>query len=87
MREKGPPLVHLYVGPSASVLLSLETRDGFYYQSLLNADQPEFLIPAEPTTLEVMREYSWLGAEHIWGGIDHLLFVFGLVFELGYFNL
>ncbi len=69
---------------TASVLLSLETRDGFYYQSLLSADQPRFRIPAEPTTLEVMREYSWLGAEHIWGGIDHLLFVFGLLLLVGW---
>ena len=69
---------------SASVLLSLETRDGFYYQSLLNGQQRSFLVPAEPTATEVMREYSWLGAEHIWGGIDHLLFVFGLLLLVGW---
>ncbi len=69
---------------SASVLLSIETRDGFYYQSLLNGQQPAFLVPAEPTALEVMKEYSWLGAEHIWGGIDHLLFVFGLFLLVGW---
>jgi hypothetical protein len=69
---------------TASVLLSLETRDGYYYQSLLSADRPEFRVPAEPTTLEVMWEYSWLGAEHIWGGIDHLLFVFGLLLLVGW---
>ncbi len=69
---------------SASVLLSIETRDGLYYQSLLNSDQPSFTVPAEPTALEVMREYTWLGAEHIWGGIDHLLFVFGLLLLVGW---
>ncbi len=69
---------------SASVLLSLETRDGLFYQSLLSADQPAFTVPAEPTAWEVMREYTWLGAEHIWGGIDHLLFVFGLLLLVGW---
>lgn len=69
---------------SASVLLSIETRDGFYYQSLLNSQQVSFLVPAEPTAFEVMKEYSWLGAEHIWGGIDHLLFVFGLLLLVGW---
>jgi hypothetical protein len=69
---------------SASVLFSLETRDGLYYQSLLSGDQPEFVIPGEPTAWEVMREYTWLGAEHIWGGIDHLLFVFGLLLLVGW---
>ncbi len=69
---------------SASVLFSLETRGGFYYQSLLSSDQPAFTVPAEPTAIEVMREYTWLGAEHIWGGIDHLLFVFGLLLLVGW---
>ena len=30
-----------------------------------------------------MSEYSVLGAEHIWGGIDHLMFVFGLLLLVG----
>ncbi len=69
---------------SASVLFSLETRGGYYYQSLLSGDQPAFTVPTEPTAVEVMREYTWLGAEHIWGGIDHLLFVFGLLLLVGW---
>ena len=31
----------------------------------------------------MVREYTWLGMEHIWGGIDHLLFVFGLLLLVG----
>lgn len=69
---------------SASVLLSIESREGYYYQTLLSGDRSGFLVPAEPTWVEVMREYSWLGAEHIWGGIDHLLFVFGLLLLVGW---
>jgi hypothetical protein len=67
----------------ASVLASLERLDGSFYQSMLSTEKSEFLIPAEPTALVVMQEYSWLGAEHIWGGIDHLLFVFGLLLLVG----
>ena len=67
----------------ASVLSSLETADQRFYQALLSADQSEFMIPAEPTVLVVMKEYSWLGTEHIWSGIDHLLFVFGLLLLVG----
>jgi hydrogenase/urease accessory protein HupE len=36
-------------------------------------------IPADPTTLGVMRSYFVLGVEHILGGADHLLFVAGLL--------
>ena len=67
----------------ASVLFSLESLDGSFYQSLLNSDQPEFTIPEEMDGAQVMSEYAWLGAGHIWGGIDHLLFVFGLLLLVG----
>ena len=30
-----------------------------------------------------MGDYSLLGMEHIWGGIDHLMFVFGLLLLVG----
>ena len=68
----------------ASVLFSLETRDGYFYQTLLNDSQPSFEVPAEPTVGEVIVDYMWLGMEHIWGGIDHLLFVFGLLLLVGW---
>ena len=68
----------------ASVLFSLETGDGYFYQTLLNSEQSSFTVPVEPTAGQVMREYLWLGAEHIWSGIDHLLFVFGLLLLVGW---
>ncbi|MEP5766500.1 MAG: HupE/UreJ family protein [Halieaceae bacterium] len=83
-------LLHRTLGVSgllenqAAVLLSLETRDGYFYQTLLNGEQNSFEVPDEPTAVDVMREYSALGAEHIWGGIDHLLFVFGLLLLVGW---
>jgi HupE/UreJ protein len=67
----------------ASAMLMLSLRDGRQYQQVLSPGAPDFIVPAEPGQGEVMTEYSVLGMEHIWGGIDHLLFVFGLLLLVG----
>lgn len=69
---------------SATTLFSLETLDGLYYQSLLSAEAPDFTVKPEPGAGQVAREYTWLGAEHIWEGPDHLMFVFGLFLLVGW---
>ena len=72
------------LGPNqASAMVMVSLRDGRQYQQVLNAEQPEFVIPAESSAGEVMTDYAYLGIEHIWGGIDHLLFVFGLLLLVG----
>jgi hydrogenase/urease accessory protein HupE len=50
----------------------------------LTAETPQFRVPFEPVQSQVMTEYSLLGAEHIWAGIDHLMFVFGLLLLVGF---
>jgi len=67
----------------ASAMVMLSLLDGRNYQEVLNAESSEFLVPAEPGEGQVMTEYSVLGMEHIWSGIDHLLFVFGLLLLVG----
>jgi hypothetical protein len=67
----------------ASAMVMLSLSDGRSYQSVVNAEAPEFLIPAQPSQSRVMTEYSVLGTEHIWSGIDHLMFVFGLLLLVG----
>tara|TARA_R110002110_G_scaffold3754_1_gene19492 strand:- start:12974 stop:13963 length:990 start_codon:yes stop_codon:yes gene_type:complete len=67
----------------ASAMVMVDLLDGRSYQEVLNAEQPEFVIPAESSAGSVMSDYSLLGMEHIWGGIDHLLFVFGLLLLVG----
>jgi hypothetical protein len=67
---------------SAMVILNL--RDGRHYQQILTAETPQFRVPLEPVQSQVMTEYSVLGAEHIWAGIDHLMFVFGLLLLVGF---
>jgi hydrogenase/urease accessory protein HupE len=43
----------------------------------------EWTVPANPSRLEVARDYWLLGIEHIWKGVDHLLFVLGLLILAG----
>ncbi len=67
----------------ASAMLMIKLRDGRSYQQVLNGERFEYVVPAEPSTGEVVRDYSQLGFEHIWSGIDHLMFVFGLLLLVG----
>lgn len=67
----------------ASAMVMVSLLDGRQYQQVLNAEQPEFMVPAESSAGEVMSDYAVLGMEHIWSGIDHLLFVFGLLLLVG----
>ncbi|MDB2554469.1 HupE/UreJ family protein [Porticoccaceae bacterium] len=66
-----------------STMVILNLRDGRHYQQILTAETPQFRVPLEPAQGQVMTEYSVLGGEHIWGGIDHLMFVFGLLLLIG----
>lgn len=42
-----------------------------------------FTVSGEPSTLEVITTYLSLGVEHILQGVDHLLFVLGLLLIVG----
>jgi hydrogenase/urease accessory protein HupE len=64
---------------NSDALLRLELRDGRRVQAVLRADRPALTVPARATVRDVMTSYGALGVEHILGGIDHLLFVLGLV--------
>lgn len=67
----------------ASAMVMVGLLDGRRYQQVLNAERVDFLIPAQSTTGDVAGDYTRLGIEHIWGGLDHLLFVFGLLLLVG----
>lgn len=67
----------------ATVMLLLTLLDGRQYQQVLNAEQPRFTVPEDPGAGRVMTDYTVLGIDHIWTGIDHLLFVFGLLLLVG----
>jgi len=67
----------------ASVMVMVNLLDGRRYQQVLDTEHPEFVVPAQSTAGDVMSDYAKLGIEHIWMGLDHLLFVFGLLLLVG----
>lgn len=71
-------------GNRSSALLLLDSAGGHRHQVLLNAESPAFVVPETASTGAVLLSYGWLGATHIWGGADHLLFVLGLLLLVGY---
>ena len=68
----------------SSALLRVHLADGIFHQAVFTASEPEFVVPKEGSAGSVALDYSWLGAEHIWAGPDHLLFVMGLLLLVGW---
>jgi hydrogenase/urease accessory protein HupE len=64
---------------STDALLRVTLLSGSVDRRVLGAERPTVVVPAEPSRLDVLRDYAVLGVEHIATGIDHLLFVFGLL--------
>jgi hydrogenase/urease accessory protein HupE len=60
-------------------LARLVLADGRVVQRVLRVAEPFTIVPARPQPRVVVRDYARLGVEHILTGIDHLLFVFGLL--------
>ena len=61
------------------VLVRSVRTDGSVQVARLTALAPAFVFEETPGSLQVARAYTLLGIEHILGGIDHLLFVLGLM--------
>ena len=59
-------------------LVSIKFLDETTYEGLASINNPKFNIPQEVSIYPV--SYFWLGVEHLLSGIDHMLFVFGLLF-------
>lgn len=66
--------------PSISSLLRIEFRSGEARSIILDPGITEWRIPAPETFAGVIKDYFALGVEHIFGGIDHLLFLAGLLY-------
>jgi len=61
------------------ILVRLTHLDNSSQVARLTASTPSFVVADKPTALNVPGSYFKLGVEHIWLGIDHLLFVFTLL--------
>jgi hypothetical protein len=61
------------------VLIRVEMLDGRKWTTIARASQPWVEIAAAQSKPQVAGAYLRLGVEHIWGGIDHLLFILALM--------
>ena len=61
------------------VLLRVEWADGHTQTTMMPAGQDTYTVPAKTSVFAVGQTYLQLGIEHIFTGIDHLLFVLGLI--------
>jgi hypothetical protein len=63
---------------ASGLIVRIALPDGAVQQALLSAARPRFEVPERASAARVLRDYTRLGAAHLAGGLDHLLFVAGL---------
>ena len=63
------------VNPSLSTLFQVRLANGEQHVKVLKPDEREWIVPEAESKFAVAGQYTALGIEHIWIGIDHLLFV------------
>jgi hydrogenase/urease accessory protein HupE len=61
------------------VIVRIQRLDGTSQLGRLRPGDAEMRVEASAGAFEVGRSYLVLGIEHIWGGLDHLLFVLSLL--------
>tara|TARA_E500000331_G_scaffold67723_1_gene62384 strand:+ start:572 stop:1525 length:954 start_codon:yes stop_codon:yes gene_type:complete len=59
-------------------LVTITFLDQTTFEGLATINTPKFDIPEEVSIYPI--SYFWLGIEHLLSGVDHMLFVFGLLF-------
>ncbi len=62
-----------------NVIVRLTDQHGERAQRLLSAGDTDFLVPSPAAPAAVLSRYLKLGAAHLAGGLDHLLFLVGLL--------
>lgn len=68
------------VNPSLSTLYKIRLANGVEHLRILKPSETEWTVPDAENRFSVATQYTQLGIEHIWIGIDHLLFVACLLF-------
>jgi hydrogenase/urease accessory protein HupE len=86
-REGGLADTEIYIDGLRSTLTDVLVRfqglDGSTQVQRLSPERPSFTVKAKPSSGEVAKTYTVLGIQHIWKGIDHLLFVACLMMVAG----
>lgn len=65
--------------PSLATFYRLEVLEDTISSTMLAPNEEIWTVPATMTRGRVARDYLLLGVEHIIGGLDHLMFVLGLL--------
>ncbi len=65
------------------VLVRVHHRDGIEETHLLRPDSPSITFGGTQGSFTRAGAYLWLGIQHILLGLDHLLFIFGLLLIVG----
>ena len=68
------------INPSLSTLYKIRLANGENHLRILKPSETEWTVPDAENRFAVATQYTALGIEHIWIGIDHLLFVACLLF-------
>ncbi|WP_082316529.1 HupE/UreJ family protein [Mangrovimonas sp. ST2L15] len=68
------------------VLVNITYLNGEKVSLMLRPDAPMAVLPGSNSKWQVVKTYTILGIEHIWFGIDHLLFVLALIIITTGFN-
>ena len=63
----------------SAALLRIEWSDGAVVQGMLNGEHRSYVVPQAVRPLAVAMDYARMGVGHILSGVDHLLFVLGLM--------
>ncbi|MCH8959859.1 MAG: HupE/UreJ family protein, partial [Bacteroidetes bacterium] len=69
-------------GSGTDVVLRIELADGRHLQAVLSGSRGSFRVPERDGRLPMLVDYAALGVGHILTGLDHLLFVLGLLLLL-----
>ena len=82
------PLALVYPGsnPSLSALFQVNLENGERHTQVLRPGRQSWTVPEAENFWNVAGQYTILGVEHIFLGMDHLLFVACLVFIAGTFR-
>ena len=69
--------------PATSILIKYKALNGEQHTRLLSPDENQWQIPEAESPSRVALDYTLLGVQHIWAGIDHLLFLLCLLWIAG----
>lgn len=83
LRGKRIGVHYAIYNPSLATLFRLEAANGEVLTQLAPPETLGWDVPLKPSVLQVAGDYVRLGVAHIWSGVDHLLFVLGLLVLAG----